>query len=534
MLSTLIKIRFQGLLGSMVSRLGSGKNGKVKMASKGKIVLLALLYLYLLVIFGFLFFSTFSQLVVFSAMGFGWVYFAFYAVFSFALMIMGSAAVAKTQIFDAKDNDLLLSMPIKPSDIIVSRVMMLVLINLIYFMVVLIPAGLAWTLGVGFSVIGILAFILLSAALLLLSTAFGVFLGWVIALVSRKSRNKTAISVLFNLLFLGAYFYVYASAQQYITYVIANGNEIAGKLKAILPLYWFGSAISDGNILGLILALLICLIPFAVVFVILEKTFNKIIADSSATVRIKERKAKFDAVSPKKALMRHELNRLMSSSPYLINSGMGVIMAIIAAVACIVKGKDLMTQIMASGSGDISGIAALVLLIVAAFLIGMVYFTSASISIEGKNLWILRSLPVSTRDILDTKLKLHIRAVLIPAVLLWIAINYCIYIDAVFVVYSFVMIALYVVLTANIGLIENIKHPVLDWQDEVIAVKNGASVMFTVFINMFLTTLPIALCFISAIPLWARLAIWLAVIAVLTAVTTIWIHTRGVKRFENL
>lgn len=511
--------------------MGSRNNKKKKKNSTGTMILMAVLYIYVMVVFGFIFGSFFSQLTVFEEMGFGWAYFAFYAIMSFALMLIGSAAIAKSQIFDAKDNDLLLSMPIKPSLIIISRVMMLLITNLLYLLAVLIPAAIVWAMSIGFNAVGLIFFIVLSTALWLFSTACGVLMGWVIALVSRKASNKTLVTVIFTLAFLGIYIYFYTSAQKFVALIIQNGEVISKGLKAFLPVYWFGTAISEGNIVNMLLAAAVLTVPFIIVFMILSKTFNKIVADSSATVRIKEKKVSYQAASPKKAIFKREIARVFSSGAYLVNSGLGVIMGVIAAAVVMIKGRDLTAFLDAKPS-----FLLLIITFGGVFMLGMIYFTSATISIEGKTLWVLRSLPISTKEILIAKLKLHIYASLPTAVLMWLAANIVSYSGIGYVLYTFIIIAVYLFLTAAVGLYENLKHPMLDWQDETAAVKNGASVMLTVFINMFITMAP-ALLFIlvsAGVPIIVVLAAWLVLAAGLTVIIYRWIFTKGVKRFEEL
>lgn len=533
MLIKLIKIRFLGLF-SMMGRKSGAKAKKGNTA--GKIALMSLLYIYVMVIFGFFFGSFFSQLAVFQSMGLGWVYFALFATISFVLMLFGSAGIAKSQIFDAKDNDLLMSMPIKPSLIISSRVMMLLITNLLYFLTVLIPAVFVWGTTNGFGAVGLISFIILSIALWLFSTACGVFMGWVIALASRRVRNKTLITVVFTLAFLGVYLYFYLSAYKFVGLIIQNGEKIAGGLKAFIPIYWLGTAISEGNVLNLLLAVVVMVIPFAIALYVLSRTFNKIVTDSKSSVRIKEKKVDFRAYSPKRALLRHETARLFSSAPYLVNSGLGVLLGVIAAVFLIIK-RETVADLMNSLSENVPAEIILIGLCFAAiFMIGMIYFTSATISIEGKTIWILRSLPVTTKDILKTKLKLHIYATAPVAAALWLAINICLYQGIGYALYTLAILMVYVLLTAGIGLFENLRHPVLDWQDEVVAVKSGVSVLFTMLLNMVLTFIPglALLMTLAYVSLWIILAVWLLIALALTVLVYRWIMTKGVKRFEEL
>lgn len=331
-LKLLLKVRFSGLVRSLMR---SSKGSAAK--TTGKLIGFGLLYLYHAVVFMMLFGMMFLGLSAFNEMGIGWLYFAMYALIGFILMIIGSAALAKTQIFDAKDNDLLLSMPIPPSAIVTSRMLMLVLVNFVYLLMVMVPAGVVWAVMIGFDAVGAIAFILLSAGLLMLSTALGIFMGWIIALVTRRARNKAIVTMVFTIAFMAVYFIFCFGAQQYVQTLVENGEEIAGALRGIAPLYWFGEAISASNALYLLLALAVCVIPFVIAFAIISKTFSKIVAGSRDSVRVKNKKVKVVATPVKKALLKREFSRLFSSPTYLTNSGVGLILSVMGIVALIVE-----------------------------------------------------------------------------------------------------------------------------------------------------------------------------------------------------
>lgn len=532
MFKALMKIRLASLA-NMFMR-GTKKNGKGK-ASKGKIIAFSLLYIYVLVVFGMMFGGMFASIAIpFYTQGVGWLYFALYSILSLALMVFGSTAIAKTQIFDAKDNDLLLSMPIPPSYILMSRMSLLVIINFIYQLTVFIPAVVVWAVVIGFSVVGFISFILLTIGLLLFSTSLAILLGWLIALVSRKSGRKTLITMIFSLGFLAVYMYFCMSAQNLIGLIATSGESLASAMKAFPPMYWLGNAISGGNILHLILSLAILVIPFVVAMLILSKTFNTIVSQSQSVARIKEKRVSFDICSPERALLRRDSARLFSSATYLLNSGVGVIMAIVAAVMLIIK-RDTFSLLLTSDMPIGKSMLATMLIFGTAFIIGMIPMTAASISIEGKTLWILKSLPIKTSKILWSKLKLNIIACLPAGLAMWLAINICLYVNIAFAFYSLIIILSYIFLTAGIGLMENIRHPILDWSDEAMAVKSGLSVLFTMLINMVLAFAPIlTVVILSMIDLWVTLAVWFAVLIILNVILYSWIMTRGAKRFMEL
>ena len=116
MLKTLIKSRISAMFASMTQ---GKKNKKQKKLATG---LLIALFVFLIAYF----------LFAMGAMSYGLCYMGLqtgdtYAVFTMAVIIssalclFGSIFATKTQIFESKDNELLLSMPIPPKYIFISR-----------------------------------------------------------------------------------------------------------------------------------------------------------------------------------------------------------------------------------------------------------------------------------------------------------------------------------------------------------------------------------------------------------------------------
>ena len=181
------------------------KNGK----ERNKTLILALLLAYVVVTFGFLFVGNFSMMAqAFAAQGLAWVYFALWAVLDFAVMFVGTVFTAKTQLYEAKDNDLLLAMPIKPRDILVSRLFMIWVMNSFINLIVSGAAGVMWIVRYPVPPLGVVAFVLLALALPLFSLAMSALFGFLISLATRRVRNKSVITTVFSLVFLGAYMYV--------------------------------------------------------------------------------------------------------------------------------------------------------------------------------------------------------------------------------------------------------------------------------------------------------------------------------------
>ena len=169
MLSNLIRLRLKGMF--------SRSTGKRK-GGKGAAVLFALLFVYCFGVFGFLFYQMFGMMTEsLYATPYDWYYFAMVGLFSFALSFFFTAFTAKSELFEAKDNEFLLSMPIKPRLILLSRMATLLLMEYAFALLVLIPAGLAWFMTAGVQAAQLALYIVCSLCLPLLSAAIDCLFG---------------------------------------------------------------------------------------------------------------------------------------------------------------------------------------------------------------------------------------------------------------------------------------------------------------------------------------------------------------------
>lgn len=474
MLKLLLKVR---LLSWFAYLSGSGRRGAFKnKGGKGKMVLFAILYLYLAIVFLGMFFAMFSILApTFHGSGLDWFYFSYAAIVAFALMFLFSIFTAKAQLFEARDNEMLLSMPIPPSAVLGSRMAGLYITNIVFELLVMAPAAVAWCISCPVNPLGAAAFLLVFIALPLFSLALSSFFGWLLALLTAKVRRKSLVSTVFSLCFLAAYFYIYSNINTLLQNLVMNSQNIAGAVKAVLPLYWLGKAMAGESALGLVLGLLCLLLPFAAAYLILSKTFISTATTKRSAAKRKYVKKQARVAGAFNALFRREWARLLSSSTYLLNSGIGAIMSLVVAVLIIVKGADAVNMLGVQG-GDISGIIQPIILVALCALSGTTTITACAVSLEGKNLWIVRSMPVSGAKVLMAKLALHL-AISAPSML--IAQLSCIAVfkvEGLMLVWMLLLPQCFNLFIALVGLWANLKFPKLDWQTETQAVKQGFSV----------------------------------------------------------
>ena len=201
MLMTLIKLRLRQMLSSLSSR---GKRSQKGIGEAGMIILFFFAGISFLFLFGTM---AFAMGIGFIPANLEWMYFGIMSIMMFMLCFIGTIFMAKQQMFEAKDNQTLLSMPIKPRDILLSRIISIGATN--YFLALLIglPFGIVYIILEGFSFAGAVFFILGLILIPLLALSLSMLFGWILAVVSGRMKYKNAVNLIISSAFLMAYFY---------------------------------------------------------------------------------------------------------------------------------------------------------------------------------------------------------------------------------------------------------------------------------------------------------------------------------------
>lgn len=467
------------------------------------------------------------------AAGADWLYYAILGLTASAMGVFGSVFSTYSGLYLAKDNDLLLSMPIPVKYIIASRLAGVYLMGLIYsgtatvpaFIVYLIFGSLSFKAAVG----GIMFILLISVIVLILSC----ILGWVVAKISLKLKNKSFLTVIISVAFIGGYYFVYFKAREWISALTENAAEYGSKIKgAAYGLYLFGSA-GTGDPLTLAIFTLAVVLCAAAVWFIIEKSFIKTATSSGASggKAYREKAVKSRGVSL--ALFTKELNRFTSSANYMLNSGFGCVFMAAAAVALFIKGDFVVTALNGFLDGRLTAVAAV---FAYCFMVTSVGIASPSVSLEGKSYYITRSMPVSSYQILLSKLQLQLAVSggaslpLIAAVIVAIRRTP---LDAV----SFTAAALSLLpLNALWQMFWSLKNPNLNWTSELIPIKQSMNTAVPLFTGWGYTMIAGGACML--IGYFTGGAACLAALTVINLLLSFllwkWLKNKGAAKYDAL
>ena len=523
MLATLLRLRFRSLLGGTRRRK----------RTTGFVAFMGIVYLYLFFCIGMLFYLLFSSICEpFAALGLSWFYFTLAALFGLVFSLVGTVFFAQAQLYNAKDNELLLSLPIPPGTILLSRMVFLWLMDFAMNLLVLLPAALAYAWQIGFTATGYAAQVLLALLLPCLSLALSTLAAWgVSALTRRLGRFKTLMTMVLSLGFLALYFYGYSQMQTLLMLLIANAEALAQAAMGTMLLYHLGLA-ALGNLPSLLLTAALCLVPMALVYWLLARTFLSFALASQAGGRRRGKVGPAKVSSLPRALFFRELRRLGSSAPYMMNAGTGILMMALLTGAAWLQ-RDSLGVFFAALPVSPAAAASLAM----AFLASMTLFQpprrypwrvrhSGAFnpclwtrqpfwrpSCGSTSCWGCR-LPFSAR-------RSPARPWAPAACPVWAALA---------------LPAAVTWFTADVGLTMNLLFPRLDWINETAAVKQGASIILTMLISMMAVVgaLFLGMLLLQYLPEAAVLVVLALVFCLVTLPLRLWIRTRGAQRFAAL
>lgn len=509
---------------------------KGKMRSKSSSAVLIALYVLLMVGVAGGMFAVFSAMVCSQlvGVGMGWLYFTIFSLMAVAMGVFGSVFNTYSGLYLAKDNDLLLSMPIPVRYLLIVRLAGVYLMGLMFSGVVLLPAIIVYLIN-AFSVAALIGGLLLMIAVSALVLVLSCILGWVVAKISLKLKHKSFITVIVSIVFFGAYYFVYFKATELLQGLIENAVTIGGSIKAAAyPLYLIGK-MGEGDLAAAAIVVLITAALTALTMWVLARSFIKIATASGATEKVKYKETAAKQKSASSALLRKELMRFTSSPNYMLNCGLGVLMLPIAAVALLIKGRELaamLTMIFGEDTGFIALLAAGALCTLAS----MNDMTVPSVSLEGKSIWIPQSMPIAPWQVLRAKLEMHLLLTEIP--LLFCGICAAIVLGAGTAESAFIIVLplLYGLLFACIGLFSDLKNPNLKWTNEIVPVKQNIGAMFVIFGGWVYTIAVVGLYLLlgGSIAAWLYMLIVSVLTAGASALLLYWIRTKGAKAFASL
>ena len=534
MLKALVKKQFLELFQTYFQNRKTGK-ARSRGGVIGMFIMFVFVMLFLCLVFGIVAFGLGSELL---PRGLDWLYFSLISLIAIFLGVFGSVFNTYSSLYAAKDNELLLAMPIPPRKLLASRLIGVYVLGLMYEAVVMVPAIVLYRI-LGTASLSRLFFpIALTLVLSLVILSLCCILGWIVALIAARLKNKSFITVFVSLAFLALYYVFYFKANTYLQQIATHTEEITRVMKSWLyPFYQMGLA-GAGNILSLLVIGLLAVALFTLVYFVMSRSFLRIVTQNRGGKKAVYREKTVRASGIQSALLRREFKHFTGSAPYMLNCALGTVLMLGVAVLVIVKAASLRENLSRFylEIPVLERLAPVILAGIAMSVASMNDITAPSVSLEGKGIWLIQSLPVHARDVLRAKQKLHIFVTLPCAVILMLSLCLVLQLPVAQTVLLTLICILFVLLSSAGGLALNLLRPNLTWTNESVPIKQS----MTVFISLFGGWILAAIIIVPYLILNRFLTpeLYLTAVAVILALVVfllnLWLDRKGASIFENL
>lgn len=472
-----------------------------------------------------------------TSVGFGWLYYILMGAIGILLGAFGSGFNTYASLYLAKDNDLLFSLPIPVNAIMVSRLLTVYLLGLMYSACVLVPASIVYWVTAGFTLKSFLGALFLLLNVSLIDLVLSCLVGYVVARISLKLKNKGIVSALAAVLFIVGYYVIYFHLNTMIQALVQNAEQYGAKIQgSAWFLYLFG-AMGEGKGTAVLIWTAICAAAAALTWFILQRSFLKIATSTGAVKKTVYREKKARQRSLAGALLVRELKRFTGSANYMLNCVLGILFLPLAGIALLWQGDralEALAQMFGTGG-------AVALLCAALCMAGTMIDTAApSVSLEGKNLWLVQSLPVDLWKVL--RAKLHAQLLLGGVPMLLAALCGAAVLlrqpdrSPVTVLLFVLVVLVFQVFLACWGLFWGTRMAKINWTSEVYPIKQSMPVFLALFGGWLLAAA------IGGVYLWQRdrisLNVYLLAVSLLlaagSAAMVLWLKGKGARQFAAL
>lgn len=436
-------------------------------------------------------------------------------------------------LFSNKDYDMLAALPIKKTTIVASKMLHLYFSNLLFSLIIMLPVLLVYMKYVTVSSSFILLYICSIFVLPFIPTLVAIIIGSFISFIVSRFKLKKFLQFLLMFIILGGAFYFTYSNVGGGELEIANfGNTLVETFNQYYPLTkTYMLMLLEKDMFSTLLFIGLPIILYFLSTLVISLFYTNVVNMLS----VHETKRKYKLKNRKEgsilyALFRKEFFRYITSANYVFNTIVGVILMLVGSV--------LLLFISPSGLEDIIGIAgfAEMLAVKAPLVLGVVLMmsstTSSSISLEGKNFWILKSLPVKPQHVFFSKILVNVLVVGIPSMLCACLISYILHFSFIELLVMLASVMAYSIFIALFGLIMNLHFPLLEWKNEIKVIKQSLSTFLTIIIGLILGILPLT----ANLPINGELFTLLCVgsVFIIDLFLLFYLNTMGVKLFRKI
>lgn len=417
----------------------------------------------------------------------------------------------------ANDTEMLLSMPFKKIEIMVAKALSRLVVNLLVVFMFFLPSMIAYLVYTPFSLTALLGCLVVMLLIPLMAVGLSYLVDYLVTVCFSNSKFGNIAKAFSTLIILiGAVaiyeFFIYNIGSQFIVdainwLVTFNPIVMLPLIIGVLALFIFGNWLK---------ALLL----------------NR----ETRSTHAKSIEISNKLISPFRAILKNESNRYFNSPTMMLNTLIGPLGMICLTIWLAVDhGTTLTTMICASFGISVNTGYLLVAILFAALTI-LTYPAAFSISLEGKQLWILRSMPIPAHTILSAKVLFNILLISPITLTCGLILQIVLKLSIMNFIALMLIPVLANVLISYSGVLINLCFPKLEFESEAAVIKQSMSSLIMMLGGMVLITILLVITiglasYLSAIYL---IIIIIGILAIAVGIVAVLTYTIGQRMFNRL
>ena len=396
-------------------------------------------------------------------------------------------------LFNFKEYDMLMSLPFKTRTVAACKFLYMYVNSLPWYLSISISMMIGYGIYAKPEIYIYPIWIVLSLFLPIIPMLVSAFIGFLIAKLSAGFKKKNIVQTVLTFIFVLFCFFI-----RFFMEDMFRNNKIQATLEGMvsttdnsgkfyLPISWFSNAVNKTGISDILLLSGLSILLFAVVFWIVGGSYRSINSKLKSHAAAKNYKmTKQKKTSVLQAIVFKEWKRMTGSTLYMTNGAMGMIFALIVGVIALVLGADKINELVVKAIPDGPSVLQPAIPFMVYFFIGMYSTPVSSPSLEGKNYWIVQSLPIYKKTLYQGKMLFNMYLT-VPFMEFAVA-SLCIVtrtpvIDSIlYLIFGFVLCAF----STAWGCVCGVKHMKLEWENEIEVIKQGTAVVIYLLPNMFI------------------------------------------------
>ena len=417
----------------------------------------------------------------------------------------------------ANDNELLLSMPFRKIEIMVAKALSRFAVNSLVVVLFFLPCIIAYLGTTQFSLPAFFGCTTTMLLIPLLGVGLSYIVDYLVTVCFSNSKLGNITKALFTLLVLIGVLAIYEF------FMLNMNTPFIADL--IIWMVKFNPLV------------MVPLIVIVLAMFILGNWLNALLLNREArSTHAKATQISHRSITPFRAILKNESNRYFNSPTMMLNTILGPLALVALTIWLVVDQGATMVGLLCGTFGISKDVAYLIIAIIYAAAGVLTYPAAFSISLEGKQLWILRSMPISAATVLSAKVLFNVILLTPISLVCGVLLGTILHLSPLCLVALLIIPTLAHVLVSYIGVMVNLYFPKLEFESEAAVIKHSMSSYLMMLGGMVIVAgmMALVISLADSLPVMAIFAIIASVLALADAIVITLTYTIGQRMFNRL